>query len=148
YAQVTVATVRIDVTEFLRNVVERDRSGRMVQQWQGTGGMPANTLPTEGILLHLDRTLWDAIVGEFDESRAKSALASCERLIASLFPTVGGPCDTQDYSSFSEVRKDGSATIYLYDMVFDGVDLTSGAFNMMEQLIEKSLERLTTCDCT
>ncbi len=148
YAQLTVATVRIDVTEFLLNVVERDRSGMVVRQWPGSAGMPANTLPTEGTLLHLGKTLWDAILGELDELRAKSALASCERLIASLFPTISGPCDTQDYSSFSEVQKDGSAVIYLYDMVYDGVDLTTGAFHMMGQLIDKSLERLTTCDCS
>jgi DEAD/DEAH box helicase domain-containing protein len=147
YAQITVATVDIDVTEFLLNVVEWDRSGQVVQQWQGSAGMPANTLPTEGTLLHLGRTLWDAIIGELDEPRAKSALTSCERLIASLFPTISGPCDTQDYSSFSEVQKDGSAVIYLYDMVYDGVDLTTGAFDMMQQLIDKCLERLTTCDC-
>jgi DEAD/DEAH box helicase domain-containing protein len=148
YAGLTVATVRIDVTEFLLSVVERDRSGKVVRQWQGSAGMPANTLPTEGTLLHLGRTFWDAILGELDESRAKSALTSCERLIASLFPTISGPCDTQDYSSFSEVQKDGSAVIYLYDMVYDGVELTTAAFDMMGQLIDKSLERLTTCDCT
>ena len=109
--------------------------------------MPANTLPTEGTLLHFDRALWDAVIGGLDDSRARSALASCERLIASLFPTISGPCDTQDYSSFSEVQKDGSAVIYLYDMVYDGVDLTTGAFDMIGQLIDKSLERLITCDC-
>jgi len=147
YAQITVATVEIDVTEFLLNVVERDRSGRMVQKWQGQAGMPANTLPTEGTLLHLSRTLWDAVIGELDVPRSRSALASCERLIASLFPTISGPCDTQDYSSFSDVQRDGSAVIYLYDMVYDGVDLTTSAFDMMGQLIDKSFERLTTCDC-
>ena len=46
YAQLTVATVQIDVTEFLMNVVERDRSGTVVRQWPGSAGMPANTLPT------------------------------------------------------------------------------------------------------
>ena len=33
-------------------------------------------------------------------------------------------------------------------MAYDGVDLTTCAFNMMGQLIDKSLERLTSCDCT
>jgi ATP-dependent helicase YprA (DUF1998 family) len=148
YSQLTVATVQIDVTEFLLNVVERDRSGKVIRQWPGSAGMPANTLPTEGTLLHLGRTLWDMILGELDELRAKSALASGERLIASLFPTISGPCDTQDYSSFSEVRKDGGAIIYLYDMAYDGVDLTTSAFGMMGQLIDKSLERVASCDCT
>ena len=68
-------------------------------------------------------------------------------MIASLFPTISGPCDTQDFSSFSEVLKDGSAAIYLYDNVYDGVDLTTGAFDKIEQLVEKSLEPLMTCDC-
>jgi ATP-dependent helicase YprA (DUF1998 family) len=32
-------------------------------------------------------------------------------------------------------------------MVYDGVDLTTCAFDMMGQLIDTSLERLAACDC-
>ena len=147
YAQLTVATVDIDVTEFLLGVVEKDRSGKVVQQWQGSAGMPANTLPTEGTLVLIRKPLWDEVVSELGPTGAKSALASCERLLSSLFPTVSGPCDTRDYSSVSELLKDGNAVVYLYDMVYDGVDLTTGAFESINLLIEARIERLTTCVC-
>ena len=135
YPSITIATVDLDVTEFLLNVVEKDRSGKIVQQWAGSAGMPANTLPTEGTLLLLRNPLWDELVEKLGPSMAKSALGSCERLLAGLFPTISGPCDTQDFSSFSEILRDGNAVIYLYDMVYDGVDLTTGAYEMMDQLI-------------
>lgn len=147
YPQLTIATVDIDVTEFILNVVEKDRSGKVVQQWQGSAGMPAHTLPTVGTRILLRKPLWDEVVSGLGAARARSALTSCERLVSSLFPTISGPCDIQDFSSFSDVLRDGNAVIYLYDSVYDGVDLTTGAFDKMEQLIEKAQERLTTCDC-
>lgn len=146
YSQITVATINVDVTEYIVSVVEKDRSGKAVQQWQGSAGIPAHTLPTVGTQLLLRRKLWETISAELGPN-AGPALISAERLIVSLFPTISGPCDTQDFSSFSEVTKDGSAAIYLYDMVYDGVDLTTGAFDKIEQLVEKSLDRLNTCKC-
>jgi DEAD/DEAH box helicase domain-containing protein len=146
YAQLLVATVDIDVTEFIVNVIEKDRAGKVIRQWQGAAGMPAHTLPTVGTLLLLRRRLWENLTAELGAD-AKSALTSCERLLVSLFPTISGPCDTQDFSSFSDVIKDGSAAVYLYDMVYDGVDLTTGAFDKMDPLIDKSLARLDACDC-
>jgi ATP-dependent helicase YprA (DUF1998 family) len=64
-----------------------------------------------------------------------------------LFPTVSGPCDKQDFSSASEVDADGSASIYLYDMVYDGVGLTVLAFDRMTELLDKASERLQECGC-
>ena len=147
YSQLTIATVDIDVTEFIVSVVEKDRSGKVVQQWQGAAGMPAHTLPTEATQILIRKPMWDNLTNDLGNANAKTALTSCERLLSSLFPTISGPCDIQDFSSFSEVLKDGSAAIYLYDNVYDGVDLTTGAFDKIEQLIDKSLERLMTCDC-
>ncbi|MEX2142521.1 MAG: DEAD/DEAH box helicase [Pirellulales bacterium] len=147
YSMLTVATVDVDVTEFIVNVVEKDRSGNVVQPWQGSAGVPAHTVPTVATQILIKKPMWDDIVRDLGNGNAKAALASCERLISSLFPTVSGPCDIQDFSSFSEILKDGAAAVYLYDNVYDGVDLTTGAFDKIELLIEKALERVTTCDC-
>jgi DEAD/DEAH box helicase domain-containing protein len=146
YSSLLVSTVDIDVAEYIVSVVEKERSGKLVQQWQGTAGMPAHTLPTVGTLLLLRRKLWEDIDRRLGAD-AKSALSSCERLLVSLFPTISGPCDIQDFSSFSDVATDGSAFVYLYDMVYDGVDLTTGAFDKVGQLISKSLDRVISCDC-
>lgn len=147
YSQVAVVIIDIDVTECLLTVVEKDRSGRVVQQWQGAAGMPPHMLPTEATQLVLRPQLWASFVSTLGDTEAKNALASCERLVSSLFPTVSGPCDTQDYSSFSEVLSDGSAVIYLYDNVYDGAELTTCAFAKALPLITHSLERLMGCEC-
>lgn len=147
YARLMIATVAIDVSEFLVNVVEKDRSGAVVNQWQGSAGMPSHFLPTEGTLILIRKGLWDDIVNDLGYLAARSALQSCERLLGSLFPTVSDPCDTQDFSSSSEIWMDGQAAIYLYDMVYDGVDLTTSVFDRIFELLERSLDRLTSCEC-
>lgn len=147
YSQMTIATVGIDAKEFIVNVVEKDRAGKTTQSWPGNAGMPEYRLPTDGTRLHIHREAWDSIVGALGQQMAQSALQSCERLLWSLFPTVTGPCDTQDFSSASQVASDGGAEIYLYDLVYDGADLAIGAFERMPDLLQKALERLCDCDC-
>jgi DEAD/DEAH box helicase domain-containing protein len=144
---VMLATVNIDVTEFLVNVTEKDRSGKVVNSWNGNMGMPTHTLPTEATLLRLRKPLWDQSVRRLGLQDARLALQSCERLLWGLFPTVSGPCDKQDFSSASEVDADGTASIYLYDMVYDGVGLTMLACNRMADLVDKAIERLQQCSC-
>jgi DEAD/DEAH box helicase domain-containing protein len=142
-----VATVAVDVTEFLVSVVEKDRSGATINQWNGNAGMPTHPLPTVGTMILLRPPLWNSVVSELGPQAAKSALQSCERLLWSLFPTISGPCDKQDFSSASEILPDGQAAIYLYDMVYDGVDLTTTAFDRVCELVQKADERLRLCEC-
>ena len=147
FPQVSLSNETIDVTEFLMNVIERNRSGDIVNTWNGNAGMPANRLPTEATLLLLDRDMWETIVEHLSQPIAISALHSSERLIRSLFPTVSGPCDTQDFSSHSEVLSSGEAALYLYDQVYFGIGLTAVAFDNMSELVAKAIERLDSCSC-
>lgn len=147
YESLTLATVDINVTEFLVNVTEKDRSGKVVNSWNGNMGMPTHTLPTEATMIRLKRPLWDVLLAELGLQDARSALHSCERLLWGLFPTVSGPCDKQDFSSASEIDADGSASIYLYDMVYDGVGLSMLAFDRMIELLDRAIERLEECGC-
>jgi DEAD/DEAH box helicase domain-containing protein len=146
FGRVLVETVSIDVTEFLLQITEKDRSGTVVKSYPGTG-MPMHRLPTDGTRLVIEKDLWQEITTAHLLQPAKSALASIERLLYSLFPTVSGPCDTQDFSSAVEFADDGNAYVYLYDTVYDGVDLTIGAFDRITDLIDRSVERLTACSC-
>lgn len=146
HGQVLVELVSIDVTEFLLNITEKDRSGAVIKT-HTSAGMPNHRLPTEGTRLVIKEDLWCQITTEHLLMPAKLALASIERLFYSLFPTVSGPCDAQDFSSAVEVLDDGKAYIYLYDAVYDGVGLTIGAFDRMTDLIDRSLERIQACSC-
>ncbi len=142
-----LATVDINVTEFLVNVTEKDRGGHVVKTWNGNMGMPTHTLPTEATLIQLRKPCWTDLVDELGPQPARMALQSCERLLWGLFPAVSGPCDKQDFSSASEINGDGTASIYLYDMVYDGVGLTTVAFDRMSELVNKASERLDECEC-
>ena len=94
----------------------------------------------------LQDDLWNRLSDELGGAM-QSALQSCELLLCSLFPTISGPCDTQDFSSGTERLPTGEHAIFLYDMVYDGADLTRMAFDNIDPLISKSLERVETCAC-
>lgn len=147
HPELSLSNETVDVTEFLVNVVEKNRKGETVNSWPGNAGMPIHPFPTEATLLLLDRDFWETVVRELDNPVALSALHSSERLIRSLFPTVSGPCDTQDFSSHSEILPTGEAAIYLYDLVYFGIGLTTVAFDQMGELIGKAIDRLDSCDC-
>jgi DEAD/DEAH box helicase domain-containing protein len=146
YSALRVAHVAIDVSEFLVAVTEKDPSGHTVRTWQGSLGMPPHRLPTEGTMLLLRPSLWSQLVAEL-AGDALGSLQSTERLLCSLFPTISGPCDAQDFSSGAERLPTGEYAIFLYDLVYDGVDLAKIAFGKIGELIEKSLERLDACSC-
>jgi len=147
YSSLQVAHVAIDVTEFLVAVTEKDPGGQTVRTWQGSLGMPPHRLPTEGTMLMLRPFLWSQLVTEL-AGAAIGALRAAERLLCSLFPTVSGPCDMQDYSSGIDRLAMGEYAIFLYDLVYDGVDLTKAAVRRIGELVENSLERLSLCSCT
>ena len=81
------------------------------------------------------------------KNRVDVVLGSIERLMANLFPIVAGPCDSQDFSSGIEKTNAGELVIYLYDNVYDGVNLTSIAFDNIKLLLEKVEDRIQSCDC-
>jgi DEAD/DEAH box helicase domain-containing protein len=146
YPSLRVATVAIDVSEFLMAVTKKEPNGQTLRTWQGSLGMPPHLLPTEGTMLLLKQPFWSRLVGELPGA-ALGALTSAERLLCSLFPTISGPCDAQDFSSGVERLPTGEYAVFLYDLVYDGVDLTKTAFDKFAALIDKSLERLSTCSC-
>ncbi|WP_164104423.1 DEAD/DEAH box helicase [Candidatus Laterigemmans baculatus] len=146
YPRVKLATGRVDVTEFLSCLTEKDPGGNVVRSWPNPAGMPAHRLPTEATLLVLKGPLAEVLRNKLGE-RFRTALESVERLMCGLFPTVTGPCDPQDYSSGCTKLGGGEPAIVLYDMAYDGVGLVREAYDHMPALIEKSLDRISSCDC-
>ena len=98
-------------------------------------------------MLSFSKPFWQTISSKLGP-HPQSTLFSVERLLASLFPTISGPCDTQDFSSAVDRLVTEENAIFLFDMVFDGVDLTSAAFEKMSELVGKSVERVEQCSCT
>lgn len=146
YSTMRVATVAVDVTEYLVAVSEKDPTGAAVRTWQGGLGMPAHQLPTEGTMLLFKPDFWSRRSEELPPTTI-DGLRSSERLLCSLFPTIAGPCDTNDFSSTIDRLPTGEWAIFLYDLVYDGVDLTKGAFELIDALVARSIERIDTCDC-
>jgi DEAD/DEAH box helicase domain-containing protein len=147
YSGLRVAVVALDVTEFLVSVTEKDVSGKVIKTWQGAMGMPAHQLPTTGTMLQFKKPFWEEICRSLGAT-AGASLESCERLLCSLFPTISGPCDTQDYSSGIDRLPTGETAVFLYDLVYDGVDLTTVAFSKMAELVAKAEEHVMGCECT
>lgn len=145
YSQATLSVARIDVTEFLQSVSEKDASGKTIRVTPGTG-MPTHYLPTEGVALSLRSGLVASLQAQM-KTRIEVVLGSIERLMANLFPIVAGPCDSQDFSSGVEKSNSGDLVLYLYDNVYDGVNLTSIAFDNIKPLLEKVEDRIRSCDC-
>lgn len=146
FGGVRVATVTLDVTEYLIAVSEKDPSGQVVMSWQGSLGMRQYRLPTEGVMLALSEDFLNDRLPQLG-ANAEATLCASERLLASLFPTIAGPCDTQDYSSGVDRLSSGEHAIFLYDTVYDGVDLTSVAFDHMPELVAKAIDRVASCEC-
>ncbi len=111
YAQATLSVARIDVTEFLQTVTEKDASGKTIRVSPGTR-MPTHYLPTEGVALALRPSLVKSLQAQM-KNRVEVVLGSIERLMANLFPIVSGPCDSQDFSSGIDKSNAGDLVLYL-----------------------------------
>ena len=146
YPSLVLSLSRLEVIEYLKAVTEKDAKGKTVRMHPAVG-MPTHYLPTEGVCLVLKRELMEELQAAIDV-KLEVALASIERLMASLFPTVSGPCDSQDYSSGLDRTKTGELVIFLYDNVFDGVNLTELAFDRLADLLSNVRERIQSCECT
>ena len=108
--------------------------------------MPTHYLPTEGVALALRPSLVKSLQTQM-KNRVEVVLGSIERLMANLFPIVSGPCDSQDFSSGIDKSNAGDLVLYLYDNVYDGVNLTAIAFDNVKPLLEKVEDRIRSCDC-
>ena len=146
FTGVKLAYVTLNVTEFLNCVTERSPHGNVVRTWNGSMGMPPHQLPTEGTMLVLRTPFWNELKQQM-QGRPESSLQGLERLMRGLFPTISGPCDTQDFSSGTDSVATGEMAIFLYYAVYDGVGLTETAFHHMQSLVQRAEERLSSCSC-
>lgn len=146
FGTVRVAVTRLEVTESLASVTERDRSGATVKSWAGSQGMEPHRVPTEGTMVMLRQDFWNTVLPLLRGS-AQQALESCERVLSGLFPAIVGPCDTQDFSAGVDELMTGEKALFLYDAVYDGVGLTVTAFDKMNELIDKAIDRVQSCEC-
>src|SRR5690606_25326674 len=120
---------------------------KVINDFPGDNGVRISPLPTEGTLLRIKCSQWCDFAYTFGASVAKSALGSLERMLASLFPTVAVVCDPQDFSVLSHITQQGDAEIYLYDLAYEGVGLTTAAFEKVGDLITRALKRVHECGC-
>jgi DEAD/DEAH box helicase domain-containing protein len=147
YGALQVKTARLEVREHLVGVVEKDPLNKVVQNYSGGNSMPAHRLPTEGTVIILTDELLLPLAFE-PANRLDRAIRATRQLLQSLFPTISGPCDTQDLASESQRLPTGEVAIFLYDQVYDGADLTSIAAERLLTLVERSIERVELCQCT
>ena len=146
YPSVLVKMADFDVTERLVAVQERNRSGETVRQYSGSRGLQPHRLPTEGICIETTSALTARFAERIGRGNLSSVVGAIARLIRGLFPVISGPCDLADFSTFSEIQSD-RVSWYLYDQVYDGIDLAIQAYPRVTELLEKALDRVSSCDC-
>lgn len=139
-----LADAGLNVLAFCPSRISAERM--LAKMRNSEGELPTHYLPTEGVCLVLDQALMAELQSNM-EIKLDVAVASAERLMANLFPTVSGPCDSNDYSSGIDKTKTGELAIFLYDNVYDGVNLTELAFDRMPELLSKVQERIESCEC-
>jgi len=146
YENATIKKAHFDVTERLAQVIEKNRRGETVKRYSGNQGLPPYRLPTEGVSIEAFPELTARIIAAPSSSTRQSVMHAIERLLGGLFPVISGPCDTMDYSTFSEIRGDRMMW-YLYDQVYGGIGLTVQVYDRIPELLTKALERVDSCSC-
>jgi DEAD/DEAH box helicase domain-containing protein len=146
YPGVIITEADLEVTERLIGIQEKKPDGQTATVFEGGQGMPPHRLPTEGVCIEIRQP----VLGQLDAlvaiSSGTGVYTAVERLIGALFPVLVGPCDTKDFDTFCE-RRDESVLLYLYDQVHDGIDLSVQAYSQIDELLDKALERVRSCDC-
>jgi len=135
----------LEISEYLETLTEKEPSGKIRRTWTRPGGHPMYRLKTEGVLIIPKAP----ICQELRQSAAtiKVAAESAERLLAGLFPTIAGPCDSQDYSSGIMTTGEGDTAIVLYDSAYGGIGLTEAAYRRTSELVDHALDRVHSCQC-
>jgi DEAD/DEAH box helicase domain-containing protein len=134
---------RLLVTQSLKMLTEKRPDGNVVAQFAGNQGLKANILPTTGAVLTILKP--SALLHRAGEAR--TAFNGLAPLMTGLLPTVLGPCDLGDFAIHPQWGED-EAKLYIYDVAYDGIDLTMHAFGRLDDLLQATLTRATECDCT
>ena len=146
YSNILIKMADLEVTERLVAVREKNRSGDVVKQYTGSQGLAPHRLPTEGISIEVSPELTSRLDQLVARSSKSSVAHAIERLVRGLFPVISGPCDTMDFNTLSDVGY-GKMVWYLYDQVHDGIDLTVRAYPRVAELLQKALDRVSSCKC-
>lgn len=146
YKNAVIRKAQFEVTERLAQIIEKNRSGETVKRYMGSQGLPPHRLPTEGVSIEALPDLTARISAAASSSSRQSVIHAIERLLGGLFPVISGPCDTMDYSTFSEIREN-RVLWYLYDQVYGGIGLTVQVYDRIGDLFAKALDRVSACSC-
>lgn len=141
--KIKVEEGKLLVTQSLLSLTEKRPDGTVVASRQGNQGLRSNILPTTGVVI----TLVNAARLSDRPGEARVAFNGLGPLLTGLLPTVLGPCDLGDFAIHPAWGEE-EAKLYLYDVAYDGIDLTVHAFTALPELLGAALTRIDECDCT
>jgi DEAD/DEAH box helicase domain-containing protein len=109
--------------------------------------LPVQTMETEGIWLDIPTDVVRSL--EEKKHHFMGGLHALEHVMISIFPLLV-LCDRNDVGGIScplhEQTK--GATIFIYDGHAGGSGLSAEAYNKAEELLQRSLEIVVSCDCS
>lgn len=136
----------LTVTESLTAVTKKSPKGETLPCNFRSGMLRPFRFHTTGSYLHIKPQLMSELIAQLPGKDLQMAFSGIYRLFSQLFTTIIQNCDSQDIASALDI-KDNSAYLYLYDQVEGGIDITTGAFEHWDKLIERVSERISECSC-
>jgi DEAD/DEAH box helicase domain-containing protein len=134
---------RLLVTQTLMGLTEKRPDGNVYASFPGNQGLRSNILPTTGVVITIGRP--SSLLPNPGDARI--AFNGLSPLLTGLLPTILGPCDLGDFAIHAQWGEEESK-LYLYDVAYDGIDLTLHAFDRLADLLDAARVRLSECDCS
>jgi DEAD/DEAH box helicase domain-containing protein len=103
--------------------------------------------PTHGFYLELGKETVTELSAGQPLARVAAGLHGMEHVMAGLVPVLV-PCDPFDFNSETVCKQGENAAVLIYDNVHGGIGLSECAYDNFETLLDRSLELISSCDCT
>lgn len=137
----------VEVTSQVTSYLRYDQvTGRV---WDSTPlDLPARRSRTTAAWWTLAHTEVPAEVNVGSTAQLDAAVHAAEHVCLGLLPAFA-PCDRWDVGAFSdpEHRQTGAVTVFVHDQQAGGTGFADRAYEVAEEWLQVSLERVRDCDC-
>ena len=108
--------------------------------------LPSQTFETRGLWIEVENNLAEQL--KTDRFQVMGSLHALEHAAISMFPLFA-LCDRGDIGGICYVHHPqvGKGAIFIYDGYPGGVGLAERGFEIIEELLQKTIELISECDC-
>lgn len=148
YNELTTTNSVMIITERIVAVHEKKPNGEQIKSKFRQGMVSPLLFYTHGNQFKISASLWNKIKKQLNKKNAEDIFHNTARLLYNLFPTVDPNVDIQDINYTIKNNDDGGYSLYLYDEIDNGLDITTFIIDKWDILIDNAINRIRNCDCT